>query len=620
MRKIILLFLMVFSTVLQARWATFADAPCEFVSNSADIMVYKDGTTTEEYDYTIRVLNEVGRDGLASVSLFYTKDTTDFALVEASIANGEQKIELDHEYIEDKPMASELKGFDQKHQVLLSFPNIQVGSVLHIKYRKKLNKPRLPGFYEQHVQYLDQFYKQARVTIKSELPLFTNYNSLNNTLSVKHSKEKNLHVVNIVLDKPLYVSIADEKQSNINPDKFPWIDITSSNDTSIIYRRIAQPFNDVLQQPLPKLYEEIFDAVKDINDPEMQISTVMSMLNSQVQYMGDWKSNSGRFAPQPLARVAQRRLGDCKDFSAGTAAILNKLGMQADVALVYRSEGIYYKQKPVLPLMNLYNHAIVRAEHNGKVYWIDPTNFTSIAGIIMPDIGERPSLVCSKNAYLDFIPSSTPQQNSTISEKSVDLHSIDLVAAKGHFSLHGIAALDYIGAELQATKESIINNVLNDVGNYEYMQEQSVQLPDLRSRIAQDLTFHYQFKEKDFVSMSNAGKVVALNDTARVANKFIFSPDQVSDIYLGVPRKGVKVYKFTNIKPHDTMPLDAELKSPWIDISRQVTYKHDFVEVRFEYQIKRSWLSRKEIKSKEYQKMADKLSSQFGNGISLVFN
>lgn len=621
MRKILTLCLILCSTAVQARWATFADAPCEFLSSRADIMVYKDGTSVQEFEVKIKILNESGREAFASSPIVYTKDTAELNILHASITNGDQTIELDHESIEDKPIASQLKGFDQKHQVLIAVPNIQVGSVLHIKYVKKVFKPDLPGFFESNLQYVNQYFKQASVTFKSELPLYSNYNSPNQEMSVKHSKEKNLYVLNVSLNKPVYVSIVNEQQSNINPDKFPWVFVTTSNDLNKIHQQIAQPYYSTVAQPLPAMYEEIVTAVDQIEDPALQISTVMAMLNERVQYMGDWKSTDGRFTPQPLARVAQRRLGDCKDFAAGTAAILNRLGMRADVAIVHREPGIYYGERLTLPLMSIYNHAMVRVQHEKKVYWVDPTNFFSVANIIMPDIAERPALVCSEKAYLDSIPASTPQQNATSGTRTINLRDTSLVSIDGSYTLHGISAIEYTGAELLTSKETLVNHVLSDVGNYEYMQEQSVILPELNSRIVEDLTFKYKFKEKDYVSLSNAGKVVNLTDTMRIAGKFIFSPDQVSDIYLGPPRRGVKVYNFTNIKtPSDSLSLDAELKSPWLDISRKVTYNENSVQVKFEYQIKKSWLSRKVIRSKEYQKMTDKLSKQFANGISLVFN
>lgn len=620
MRIILTVCLIICSTAVHARWATFADAPCEFLSSSADIMVYKDGTSVQEFEVTIKILNESGRETFASSPIVYNKDTANLNILYASITNGDQTIELDHESIEDKPIASELKGFDQKHQLLIAFPNIQVGSVLHIKYVKKVFKPDLPGFFESNLQYANQYFKQAKVTFKSELPLYTNYNNPDQVMTFKHSKEKNLHVLKVSLDKPVYISIANEQQSNINPDKFPWVFVATSNDPNKIHQQIAQPYYTTVAQPLPAMYQEIVNAVDQISEPSLQISTVMAMLNERVQYMGDWKSTDGRFAPQPLARVAQRRLGDCKDFAAGTAAILNKLGMRADVAIVHREPGIYYRDRVTLPLMSIYNHAMVRVQHDKKVYWVDPTNFSSIADIIMPDIADRPALVCSEEAYLDYIPDSTPQQNASTGVRNINLRDTDLVIIDGFYTLHGIAALEYTGAELLTSKETLVNHVLADIGNYEYMQDQSVELPDLNSRIVQDLTFKYYFKEKDFVSMSNAGKVVNLSDTMRIASKFIFSPDQVSDIYLGPPRKGVKVYNFTNITPHDILSLDADLKSPWLDISRKVAYNGNSIEVKYEYQIKQSWLSRKVIRSKEYQKMTAKLSKQFANGISLVFN
>lgn len=613
------IILLITSTSAHARWANFADAPYEIVFASNDIRVHKDGTAEATFETQIKILNESGRDAFAAVPLYYVKDNSELEIQVARIINDEQVYDLDPDTIEDKPLASAIKGFDQNHQVLLAFPNIQVGSILHLKHVRKILKPDLPGFFQTYINFSGQYMKTSKYVIKSETPLYTNVNNFAKYLKISRSKEGKLHVLTVTLDRPIFISIVDEYQNNINPDKYPWVYITTNDNWTQISKQIATPYLKVMQQPLPALYQEILDAAREQTDPVQQINTVTSMLNDRVQYMGDWKSAKGRFVPQDLATVAQRRMGDCKDFATGTAVILNQLGMQANVALVYRKAGIYYTIKNLLPGLTHYNHAIVRVQVGTNTYWVDPTNFFSIADVVLPDIADRPTLVLMQEPRSENIPPSLPSQNVLDGVKDIDLRNPALANVTGTFNVGGLSALEYTGAELQTSKNTIMNALLTQVGNFEYMLDQSVNLPPLTSRIVHDLNFKYKFKEKDYVSMCNAGYLAQGADMSTLAAGFIFNPAQVSDVYLGAPGIGKKIYNYNNIEPAGTLPLDTELRSPWLDISRKVNYLPNGVQVILEYEIKKSWLPNEVIRSAEYMEMAKSLSRNFSSPISIVF-
>src|SRR5581483_6589222 len=103
----------------------------------------------------------------------------------------------------------------------------------------------------------------------------------------------------------------------------------------------------------------------------------------------DWKTVDGQYVPHDLSHIAELKLGDCKDFSAATAAILKKLGLDAHIALTNR--GVYYDGKAdELPTESSFNHAIVYVKADERVYWIDPTNTASFAGGMFSDIADRP--------------------------------------------------------------------------------------------------------------------------------------------------------------------------------------------------------------------------------------
>ena len=122
-----------------------------------------------------------------------------------------------------------------------------------------------------------------------------------------------------------------------------------------------------------------------------KLNTVTSLLAENINYLGDWRPISGLYVPRDLEAIANTKLADCKDFSAATAAILRKLGMEAHISWVKRGLGAFESPTP-LPTMTEFNHAIVRAVTSGRTYWVDPTNFSSFAQGIFPDIADKRTL------------------------------------------------------------------------------------------------------------------------------------------------------------------------------------------------------------------------------------
>lgn len=81
----------------------------------------------------------------------------------------------------------------------------------------------------------------------------------------------------------------------------------------------------------------------------------------------------GGFVPRPLARIWASRSGDCKDASRLLTAIMRRLGLEADPALVNTVRGWALDQEP--PSLNAFDHCIVRLKGEGRSYWLDPTRF-----------------------------------------------------------------------------------------------------------------------------------------------------------------------------------------------------------------------------------------------------
>jgi hypothetical protein len=250
------------------------------------------------------------------------------------------------------------------HQILLAFSKLEIGSKIILKYELKTKKPYLDKHFDSFYDFgEDAWIKNNIIKIRSEIPLYILVNDPENHLKIKKYKNALL---------------------NQNTRTFIFIS-TSDNWKQLAKNLSKQNFSKIYDQELPQEFINIFNVAEKIQNNIDQINIVTSYLNDKIQYLSDTTTIKGRFAPRDLDVIAKSQLGDCKNLSAATISILNKLGYKAQFALVLRGEGSPYPN--TLPSMFVFNHAIVKAtDKNGKIYCIDSTNLQSMADGIFPDI------------------------------------------------------------------------------------------------------------------------------------------------------------------------------------------------------------------------------------------
>lgn len=118
-------------------------------------------------------------------------------------------------------------------------------------------------------------------------------------------------------------------------------------------------------------------------DPAVRASEALRVVQSQVRYMARLDGLGG-YTPENADTVWTGKSGDCKGKTVLLLAMLRALGITAEPALVSATEGDGLDLS--LPLPGRFNHVIVRAAIDGKVYWLDGTRLgdRGIATIAVP--------------------------------------------------------------------------------------------------------------------------------------------------------------------------------------------------------------------------------------------
>lgn len=617
----ILIFVSVIPGIANARWATIDDTDVIIESYKRDLDIHADGTNVETVEVIAKATKESGKDHLVSLPLTYNTRNSELKILEAKTIRDGKEFPVDLKHIEDKPLASSPQGFDQNNQMLIAFPEMALNAKIYIRYKHIVKQASIPGFYSTNFIYgMGQYCESSQVHVKSEIPFHIQTHDPEQYLDVKQGKEGNRHTLDIVLKKPVFKVPADEQFVATDPKIYPWITLSTLKEWSDFGDLLSTRYEAVLAQKLPDLFEKIAKEAEGKTSIIDKINTVTNRLSENITYMGDWRTVEGAYVPRNISAIVKSKLGDCKDLSASTVIILRKIGLKADVALVSRGTE-YFRSPNTLPTIDDFNHAFVRVVDNNKTYWIDPTNFTSFAQGIYPDIADRNALVLDpKGPILAHTSTLTANgsERSIVTRVSLPPSEPDLARVEGLISIKGVYTLPLIGADLRASKESTNRDILHMVTDENRTIDWKIGDYNLTSRIVNDLNFKFNFTEKHTKMKTTAGNAFVVYPQNPVYRLLSTVSDRVTDMQLDLPG----VYKEETLLSKTALVgelSNCNIDSPWVSGTREIVNTADGIKVLDTLVIKKDRILNSELKSNEYAQFQNKVYNCFGS-TALVYN
>jgi tetratricopeptide (TPR) repeat protein/transglutaminase-like putative cysteine protease len=105
-------------------------------------------------------------------------------------------------------------------------------------------------------------------------------------------------------------------------------------------------------------------------DPKVQAAMALALVENEVRYVF-LGMNEGGLVPASADLTWSRRYGDCKAKTVLLMALLGGLGIDAQPVAVniFRGDGLDAR----LPMIQLFDHVLVRSVIDGKTYWLDGT-------------------------------------------------------------------------------------------------------------------------------------------------------------------------------------------------------------------------------------------------------
>jgi transglutaminase-like putative cysteine protease len=601
------------ATTAHARWAALDDAEHVVELQSYDIKVAADGSYSMEGERRVRILKESARGPYGTVRLVYNASTSSLKILEAKTINEGRERRVEPRMIEDKPLASARKGFDSHNQVLIVFPDVGVGSRVSLRYLETRKIAPLPGVYGQSFVFGEREYiEAARVRIDSALRLLVKKNDPYDELAIEQSESGGRYVTEARLKSPSYHKPVDEADVQVDGKQMTWLDVSSAQEWAALGRPVVRSYEDVINAPLPALFEKIRSEAASKSTSIERMDAVTSLLADELHYTGDWRSVRGGWVPRPLDVIAGGRYGDCKDFSAATAAILRALGLRANVAWIIRG------RRPVLSPNDLpiaaFNHAIVAVQDGDKTRWLDPTNRASFAQGVPEDIIDRPALVLDVSSpTLSRVPAADPEDSTLATEIHVDLSREEEVSGRGTVTATGRQAYPYAGAALDRSTTSLAYDMIRRLVRENQLKQWKVDAEDLHSRIVKPFKYDVSYLAAGPSMQTSAGMGYLLPQSRLLQLFQVKLEDRVSGLFLEQPYTMKRRLLLDNVSIVGRRALSCSIDSPWIKAERRAAKTASGLAVSDTLTLKRAEVSNDELRGKRFASLREELRRCFDN-------
>ncbi|WP_404713362.1 DUF3857 domain-containing protein [Sphingomonas sp. MMS24-J13] len=342
----------------------------------ADLQIHFDAAGMHQYIHQVmRVLQPQALQAVGSFGAVWQPGTDKITFHRVVIHRGDQDIDVLKDgsglQVIRREAGLESAMIDGKLTATMPVPDLRVGDEVEFAYTIDSFNPVLGSHRES-----DQFFARSvpidRLYIRNSWPAGGSVRWRAGAGLPKPVLSKSAHAETVLtIDQAAFLAPAVPAQSPgrfIDANRLQTSDFGDWQSLSAMFA----PLFDGAARPAPDspLKAEIAKIAAASSDPKAQALAALQLVQSQVRYLAR-VDGLGGYKPASADAVWKERLGDCKGKTVLLLTLLRGLGVDAQAAVVsvQQSDGV----DASLPLAGRFDHVIVRATIDGKVYWLDGT-------------------------------------------------------------------------------------------------------------------------------------------------------------------------------------------------------------------------------------------------------
>lgn len=385
-------------------------------------LTVNDNSSELEEHCLIKILNSKGREEFGEIRIKFD-DTYEIVDVDVAriITPGGRVIPVSRKYFKDVTPWSELPEYSNSKMKIISFPQIEEGSIIEYRFTKHSIKLLAQN------EFFTKYYLQTAEPI------------LLQTCAVTFPKSRKIHVK--LLGGTQGMRIPDpETMVTGNEKTIKW---EIRNTPEALQEEEMPPWDEVIPQIwvssfeswteihawLETLYEEKMKPDKAIADKVNELIRDRRNGREKAKAIYDWvvtniryvalEYGEGGFEPHVVSDVFKNRYGDCKDQTCLLVSMLRLANVEAYPVLIGTYTAPFASDIP----MPQFNHCIGVTKLDGEYLFLDPISETCPFGYLPVSNQERTTMVFLDNDY-KFVktPLFKPEINKETREMKISVH------------------------------------------------------------------------------------------------------------------------------------------------------------------------------------------------------
>lgn len=381
--------------------------PKAFLEDSSACVLYAGTTHLLEADGTLETItHEItrlnGRKGIDKLgevrNIAFDPSYQKLTLHEACIHKTDgRKVSVEARHVQLRDVATDFQVYDRDKQLIISFPSLEVGDVIEVKWSVRGKHPEHGGQFFTRYSFGDASFPVAIDLFRVRLP-----------------KNKAFHHATVggKLD-PVITEEGDFRTSTwkaLNCRKMPQDDNLPSREKlalSVACSTFASwaevgTWKKRLRTDCwtctPELRAVVQKCTKGIEKPEEKARALTYWMRRNIRYVSTGEKHD--YTPHPPGVVLANRFGDCKDTSQMLAVMLREAGVPVELATLGALDDGQVIEAVPSPWGT---HAILLVTLDGKPHWIDTTASLSGWDFLPRDDRDRLCYVVDDKGHLRLV-------------------------------------------------------------------------------------------------------------------------------------------------------------------------------------------------------------------------
>lgn len=246
-------------------------------------------------------------------------------------------------------------------------PGLQVGDIVDIATTTERSDPTLAGRAEAISMLADAPIQRLRFRADWPRGRGVQWRAAPGFPPLRVTPQSDRHAISLDVRNITPVEVREAAPPRFYENGY--VELSDHGSFQAVSQLLAPHFEQAVAiAPDSPLHAEIARIEAAYSTPRERALAALRLVQEQVRYFYVGLGQGG-YVPVGADETWRRRFGDCKGKTALLIALLRRLGIESEPVLVSmtRNDGLEAR----LPMLQSFDHVIVRAVIDGNVYWLD---------------------------------------------------------------------------------------------------------------------------------------------------------------------------------------------------------------------------------------------------------